>query len=1031
MRPKYIFAMRRTLLIAVLGYGLCTLLLAQEDRIAFHHLSTDHGLLSNTVFAIAQDEQGYLWIGTAHGLQRYDGRRFLNFRANPDQPHLLPSHVIGGLQLDAANRLWVLSQEGHVGIFDTRKLYYRAVDVYSGSRRLSRLQSARLLTDDRGNVFLLDTAAGLLVWDEDQQRFQTCALPAPAKPDWRLKGFAHRPGTDEYFLSFGERGLYRCQVGPGGWAGTAIRLERLTLPDLPANAEAYHLHVDRQDRLWLQYWPVGDQLRVYAYDLLRQRVLLRQFTPTALTGTYLVAQPFFEDYHGRIWLYGGGILSYYDEAKQSFELVRSARQRENRSIQYRTVSTLFSDREQTLWLATTDNGIFTFHPGREFFRSISHQDRQRGQPGTGSPTDFVELDDGSILVSVWGDGLYRYDRQWNELPLPADGPDELLRHSIWSMAPSARAGLIWLVTQSGRLLRYDQRSGQARVFRADSLEGRTIRQVVEDHRGDLWLGLHHHGVYRWRVSGEDGIPAPQPERFAAIPRGRVSKLIVDDRGWVWASTEGQGLYAIDPVKDQVVRHFHPQQSDPALRLAQVGVSSVLAYSDSLIIISGAADVYGYQPWQHRLRRLLPRGAMAGYIAELARDRSGYLWVATSSGLYRVNIRTGALLAFGRRDGIEDENFTVAASASLRDGQLLFGASEQFVAFDPQAFSRPLRDSATARITELYVNNRPLLVDSVEAAGELRLGYRESSLSLVFSTLQFPRGQHIRYRLEGLDADWQQSEQQMAVYAHLPPGSYRFMLQPVYADGTLGRIRELRIVRNPAFWQTWWFYSLLGLAIGWIVYLFDRERRYRRETLRQMREKVADNLHTEIRTALNSIHILSEIAGVKSKKNPVVAIDYLDQIKGKSQRMMVAMEDILWSLAPENDNVEKVVDRIADYVHQLNTGGHASIDLLVEPEIGNLRLEMNQRQSMLRLFRETTESLLKAGATHQQVYLGRRKNHLAYTVEFDKTGMDMNVFTNLMQRRELAALLEKLGAEQQLEIHRTRGFLSFSLLAEPD
>lgn len=1013
--------------------GFCTLLLhvllpallpAQELRFSFKHLTTSQGLASNQINAIAQDSQGYIWIGTSNGLQRYDGIRFRNFKHNPEAERTIPSNVVAQLHFGGGNRLWLLSGEGEAGIFDTRKLAFQKADIYENDKKLERLPGTRFLSDEWGNVFLLNNKGGLYLWNEQKGAFHAFAFPTPAAKGWRPTGLAPLPGTPDYILSFGARGLFLFQTHKGVWNGGQATLKPLRLPGYPEGIEAYNLLADQKGRLWAQAWP-GPTPEIYCYGLAGKRWLIRSYQPAGLVGGYVETAPFFESRNGEVWVYGADMFARHNEATGTFHLVHNGYD-SGRPVFYRVINTLFEDRENTIWVGTNDNGIFAFNPGREYFRNISHIHRRTNRRGRGSPLGFIQLADSTVLVSVWGDGLYRYGPQWDELPFEYKGDPELKNYSIWSMCPSRQEGVIWMASQAGRIIRYSQQANRMEAYGAAPLDGRTIRQVVEDRRGDLWLGMHGTGVYHWKCDRAGRPAAESIAKFADIPDCRVSKMVIDAKGLLWVATETEGLYAIDPDARRTALHFSDTNPDPARRLANAGVSSVLEYNDSLVLISGWSSLQAYNRNRKTLTRIKTEEALAGYIAGLALDRPGNLWVSTTSGLCRANLQTSTWLKFGRRDGIDDENFVLASSCTLPDGRMLFGASESFVVFDPAVFNKIENARPEATLTGLQANNRMVPVDSLEEAGGLRLRHYETALAMEFSTLEFHRSNSIRYKMEGLDPDWQSNENNIAVYAYLPAGSYRFLLQPIYADGTPGPIRSLNITRTPPFWQAWWFYSLICLAGGGILYLFDRERIRRRKALQEMRAKIADQLHEQVRTALNSIHILSEMAAIKGRKDPPRAAGYVEQINSKAQQMMQAMDDMLWAVAPENDSMAKAVERIEAYVHKLHSGGHAAIGLLVGPEVSGLAFDMQFRQMLLRLVKESVNSLLRAGARNLHVYLGREKMQLSYVAEFDKAEVDMTVLNNFLQSGEMVNLLSDMGATPQVEIHQSKGALSFSV-----
>ena len=1004
----------------LLNVLLCTSLSSQEIHFSFQHLTTDQGLATNEVNAILQDSSGYIWFGTSHGLQRYDGQRFLTFRHDPDNPRTIPSNMVRHLHIDRRNRLWLMSPGGLTGIFDTGKMTFRKIEIYRGENEIELLPEARFIGDEWGNVFIVDLHEGLFIWNEREKRFLACTFPPPAAENWRVVSLAPRPGTSEYVVSFGANGLYLFHTEEGNWQAGKRLLQPLSLPGFPHARDFYNAFVDRQDRLWFQSWP-NNTPKVYCYRLADRRPLIQGYEPIELVGTYIETRPFFQSSDGAIWAYGYDVFARYDESLDTFQVVHNG-YANSRSIQYRLVSTLFEDREQTIWVGTNDNGVFSFNPGKEFFHNVEHLNRRMNRRGHGSPMAFLELADSTILVSVWSDGLYRYDRQWNDLPVQFEGLPYSHDYSYWSLYRSQREGIVWLSSQPGRIVKYHEATGLAEPFRAAMLEDRTIRQVVEDRQGNLWLGMHGTGVFYWKVDGDGRLAEKDLSRFDALPKCLVAKMILDRQGLLWVATETAGLYAIDPVTRQVRLHLTSDAAAPEHRLAEKGVSSVLDYNDSLVVISGSSTLLAYNRNRGSLTRIPNEQAIAGYIADLALDRSGNVWVSTTSGLYRIDIFHSNTLRFGRRDGIDDENFVLASSRLLSDGRMLFGASETFLVFDPAVFDQLEQTTPEASITTLHVNNRLVLVDSVREAGALRLRSYESSLSIEFSTLQFYRRHSIRYKMEGLDQDWQVNENNIAVYSYLPAGAYDFLLQPIQPNGTLGAVSSFHITRSPPFWQAWWFYSLICLAGGWIIYLFDRERMRRRKSVQQMRTRIADNLHAEIKTALNSIHILSEMATIKARKDANRAANYLAQINTRSQQMMQSMDDILWTLAPENDSMSAIVNRIEEYVYKLRSSGLANIDLLVDREVSALSLDMRGRQLLLRLIKESISGLLRAGVHQAQVHLGKDKMQLSYVIEFEKAGTDLTVLNNLLQSREMFGLLSDMGATHQMDLHQTIGFL---------
>ncbi|MBK8502476.1 MAG: hypothetical protein IPL46_09805 [Saprospiraceae bacterium] len=194
----------------------------------------------------------------------------------------------------------------------------------------------------------------------------------------------------------------------------------------------------------------------------------------------------------------------------------------------------------------------------------------------------------------------------------------------------------------------------------------------------------------------------------------------------------------------------------------------------------------------------------------------------------------------------------------------------------------------------------------------------------------------------------------------------------------------------------------------------------------MRVEIATKLHKEIDAALNSINILSEMARIKSKDYSSKANEYIEQINGKSQNMIIAMDDMLWTIRPENDRLYKVVERFKEYVETLRTRPETYIDLLIGSKIGDQKLDMKQRQTILRLFKGGITNVVKTGGNHCQLYINIEKAHIVYNIEFDSAELDAQQINNLLQREELVAYLETVNGVITSDIHHLKSHIGLKI-----
>jgi glucose-6-phosphate-specific signal transduction histidine kinase len=221
-------------------------------------------------------------------------------------------------------------------------------------------------------------------------------------------------------------------------------------------------------------------------------------------------------------------------------------------------------------------------------------------------------------------------------------------------------------------------------------------------------------------------------------------------------------------------------------------------------------------------------------------------------------------------------------------------------------------------------------------------------------------------MEGLDKDWIHSDRPMeAIYNSLPSGDYVFKVRSENADGMISEeIASIPVIVRPPFWKTWWFLGLVGLLFILILFLIDKERVKRRESLVNMRRQIRANLKEEVSTTLNNINVLSEIAKIKADKNLVQAKEFIDQISEKSRYMDEVLEDTLWSIDPANDSMKKFILRIRELTEALKSLHEMEIDLIVDNKVQSMELDMKLRYELLFFYKEAMSFIV------QNIYCGR-------------------------------------------------------------
>jgi ligand-binding sensor domain-containing protein/signal transduction histidine kinase len=965
----------------ILLLAACLCLNAQAGhQYTFTHYSTANGMVSNQVNTTVQDETGYIWTGTTDGLVRFDGTRYKLFTHLAADSTSLPSNAIARLLLDKDKKLWILTANGEAGVFDTKRFRFIPSRVQVQNPGILRASLKSLLTDEAGNIFIVVRGHELLTLDKTTNTFAAANNFFQNDQQWEFTAFAQQPGTQKYWIGLQKGGIaiYDRSTGLLSYPGNNAAHERAV--DIYREGVVCSNFLFAGDKVWFPVWGPGIPY-VHAYNIKTQQPLVQKLEFYTQLKTYNEIEGFFAQKDGTVWVYGFKILARFNDSSRQFEMITPG-YRNERSIDYRHITELYEDRENNVWIATGNNGMFRFNPSQEFFINVRHMSRVSGQPGDGNPMTYLPEKDGSLLVATWGDGLYRYNSQLDNIPLNIFGIADNNTITVWDMAPAADSNIVWMGSQPG-LYKYDRRKKTMLYYNPSILDKHTVRHLAEDKKGNLWLGMQTVGVFKWdrqkaAAKFEDGL-----SKFNAIPNCIVTDIVKDSRGYIWVATLTEGLFVIDPATDAVLLHFH-KQGERAYKLKDEGVAGVLEYSDSLVIIAASTQVIIYNRLQKQSRVLGSAQTMSGYIASLQKDDAGNLWVSTTAALYKANIKTRVFVRFNRDDGITNDFFVQGSSSRLPDGRLVFGSSGQFVVFNPNTITL---DTMVPQITltDCKVMNKLLRVDSILQLKQLELGYDNNSVAVEFSTLNQLAAYLIQYKMEGIDKDWISADKtNQAIYSYLPPGVYTLQFRTINVEGRVlisGLVLHIKV--DPPFWRSWWFYSLLVLLAGALLFWLDKMRSNRKEAVQKMRAAIAGNLHQEVSTALNNINILSEMARLKADTEPQKSKEFIEQIHSRSHHMIIAMDDMLWSISPEHDSMEKTVARMREYIDALNNRHGAAITMVVEDRVKLLRLNMQFRHEAFLAFKEMIDAMLKAGIDECRITIAVHKTHLIYQVSIEK------------------------------------------------
>jgi signal transduction histidine kinase len=245
---------------------------------------------------------------------------------------------------------------------------------------------------------------------------------------------------------------------------------------------------------------------------------------------------------------------------------------------------------------------------------------------------------------------------------------------------------------------------------------------------------------------------------------------------------------------------------------------------------------------------------------------------------------------------------------------------------------------------------------------LFLSYRDNFVSFTFSAFDFlnEEGDQFAYYLEGFEKDWNYcGNRHYAEYTNLPGGNYTLKLKVQTADGSwVETTRPIRLhVTNP-YWKTWWFFILCGVAAFTMGYLFYYLKIQRELEAERLRARLARDLHDDIGSSLSSISILSDIGIKNVSSNPEETQFIFNKISESSHKTMESMKDIVWTVNPENDEIDSILTRVRVYCSEILEPKGIEYVFKANREVENIKLPMEQRRNFYLIFKEAINNIAK-------------------------------------------------------------------------
>lgn len=983
---------------------------AQEfPQLLFDNYSEADGLSSNEVHATLRDKKGFLWIATANGLNRFDGYSFKIFLHIPGDSTSIGDNVVYALAEDSKGFLWVGTGNG---LYRYNPLTERfAGSFLPKTINASGFDVKQIYMDSQECLWMGSSLpVGLFRYDTRSGRFDRFINSAAQKfgagnvinDVWKDKNDLIWVGTCN--------GLFIFKPDTGKFENA---LNSLLERDKQRNFIITSVFQDqyREQWLWLTTW--GDGLWQYDKTTGKIERFLQepQFSYDAIHNVF---QDLIQPDSNHLWLGTRELVSFGIRSRK-FSIQQASN--DALRLQIGEIRKFQTDSEGNCWMS-----------GPIGFAQLSSLRQQFGTKKIPEPLPvWVILKDTlSRKIYFWtayfNRSLVIYDEisgDWETHALPLL---DKLHATTHKMLKDGREKL-WLITSRG-LFRYDLRKNRIRpeeVFfeNGESSSKHLCAQAQEDAEGNIYFRFDNGCVVKYLQAADSLFLS----NYRCDALGKTK-----DGGILLASKKG--ITQLSPTGDSALSIAFPvpgmaEVSPSAITTDLTGQYWIGTQNNGIFILKpGEAGV-------HTFRKLgMEDGLPSTWVHQLTCDSDGSVWAGTRQGLVKIEPVTFSLTVFLQSDGLlSDEVSTEPILLPSGEAFILLGGSQLYHHFDFRKIRQPDLNRLPFYFHTFRVQGKPAVFEKdINHLPAIALNYPDNAFSVEFAALAMEGQKNIQYayRLAGLEKAWTDAGNfRYAAYANLPPGDYRLEVRMSNKKGVWSKnIHSLSVMVLPAWWQRTWVRILAGLFfVGLVSFSITRvvNQRLRQRVAKLERQQELDNIHRRIAQDLHddlgsemSGIALSSFAAAKSE-NPAHMSATLGHISEQSQKLVEEMRDIVWSIHPDNDTLEKMVRRMRQYASNALDGQEVTLRFEVSPDALPVKMEPEARKQLYLLFKEAVNNLARyARCTEAYVGIWQEQEQFILEIRDNGAGFDPSAANSGNGLRNMRSRAEALNGTLDIE-----------------
>jgi signal transduction histidine kinase/ligand-binding sensor domain-containing protein/CheY-like chemotaxis protein/AraC-like DNA-binding protein len=813
-------------------------------------------LSSSLINQVYQDRQGFIWVATEYGLNRFDGKRFFSYKHVPGDSVSLTDNYVQLVFEDRTGNFYVGTIAGLMKYDRATDSFRELKTVRDGKAVYPHIMS--IIQRRNGDLWLTTSGMGVFSAAEGSETF-LAETSLNASLSSLFLTVIYEDSQQDVWIGTSDDGLNRYQ----------FRTKTTTHYKTPAISEN-NISAITEDVLG----------NIYAGTLTKG---LNRYDPSSQTfrqvgykaHANLFVKSLVLNRHNNLYIGTDGQgLKEYNHEKRAIEDCEIHLPPIDFSKS--KIHSVLIDNHCNIWLGFFQKGLVLVPTSESKFDYYGYKSYSNNPIGSNPVTAIYRDRKGTLWLGTDNDGIYGVNEQgvrvshFYRTMSSHSAPDVV--HSIYE----DDAGNLWLGSYTIGLSRLNRQTGYCEYIPA--FNNKRVYCVTKDGEGHLLAGTYGSGFYVLDTDGRELAHYESSKNETDIwtvdelPNDWINCILCDRNGLIWIG-HYKGLSCFDPVRKTFLTYFDRNNLIPG------SVIQALAEDHAGNIWAGSASgLYRFDKQNRSVRAYTTaHGLPNNVICGICTDDENNIWVSTYGGISKFVVHDDRFVNYYAADGLQGNEFSRGAAFRDKDGKIYFGGTNGVTSFYPDEIVEERRE-LNVSLTNFYVANRPvkkgdksgnrtIVNTSVFEADEFTLSYTDHTFGFELSTFDFLNPERIsyQYRMEGFNSEWMSTAvgENRITYNNLMPGTYRFHVK-AHDSNNFSPVRTITVIITPPWYGTWWAYTayiVLSILIPGMFVGYLRSRiRHRHEMIKKDHaEKISEaklqffiNISHEIRTPMTLI-----------------------------------------------------------------------------------------------------------------------------------------------------------------------------------